>query len=99
MDNRRVRTRLSIGETDATWLYTATNQLFRFKDGFWHQSVNVYYGADAGWRSFCGEPITCLPTEVFIEMLPNQHYADAEFIKIIQGITDKAQGIARMSDA
>lgn len=82
MDDKRVRSHLSIGETDAIWLYTATNSLFRFHDGHWQCSKNVYYGKDEGWFNWSSEPKSYHEGR-FIEMLPDQQNDDPEFISII----------------
>jgi hypothetical protein len=81
-DNRRIRTRLSIGETDAQWLYIGTNSLYRFHDGQWECSKNVYYGKDKGWFCWSSEPAAS-EGSVFIEMLPDQQTTDPAFIEII----------------
>jgi hypothetical protein len=80
--HRRIRTHLSIGETDATWLYTGTNSLYRFYDGGWQCSNNVYYGKDKGWFNWSSEP-SAFDESVYIEMLPTQQLDDPKFVAII----------------
>ena len=74
----RTRTRLSMDETNAIWIYTATNNMFRFFEGRWQCSHNVYYGADAGWSNWSTEP-RAYGDNKFIEMplAAVEHMADA----------------------
>lgn len=67
----RIRERLSIGEIDAAWIYTATNVMFRFHDGHWQCSKNVYYGVDDGWFNCSSEPAV-YEEHRFVEMLSGQ---------------------------
>lgn len=82
-EHRRIRNRLSIGEIDATWISTYDSHMYRFHDGQWESSRNVYYGKDAGWWPRFDEPVLLSSTGVFIEMLPTQQADDPEFGEII----------------
>ncbi|OHT87599.1 hypothetical protein BKG68_06000 [Mycobacteroides saopaulense] len=90
---RRVRTRLSIGEIDSVWIYTATSSMFRFFEGEWQCSKNVYYGKDRGWFGWSSEPAASCG-HAFIEMPPAQQLADPEFAEIISRYHDTATGSA-----
>lgn len=79
--HRRTRNRLSIGEIDAVWIYTVTARKFRFHDGQWECSGNVYYGKDSGWFRWGQEP-RASEGHVFLEMPADQQVDDPEFAKI-----------------
>jgi hypothetical protein len=80
--HRRTRDRLSIGEIDPVWIYTATSCKFRFHDGRWECSQNAYYGTDTGWFGCSSEPHAS-DGHAFVEMLPDQQLDDPQFAQII----------------
>ncbi len=91
---RRVRTRLSIGEIDSVWIYTSTSSMYRFVDGEWHCSVNVYYGKDKGWFPYSCEP-EASEGHAFIEMPADQQVTDPEFAQIISRYNGAASNLPR----
>lgn len=78
----RIREHLGIGEIDAVWIYTATNSMYRFHEGHWQCSRNVYYGADDGWFNWSSEP-SAWSDDRFVEMSPGQDTTDPAFADMI----------------
>lgn len=83
MTNIRVRQRLSYAERDAVWIDTSSHCCYRFHEGKWQASKNVYYGTDTGWYGCMFEPYSSGGRSAFVECKPNQDFDDPDFRRLI----------------
>lgn len=66
---RAIKTKLGFAERDRTWVFTATNKMFRFHEGRWQCSQALYYGTkERSWFTWSSEP-SSHNEHVFVEIL------------------------------